>query len=56
MKQCRLFKAWIIVVAGVEDNDLHIQEEHIPVLTAEQQEADEGQGTTEAFPVLQIGV
>ena len=54
--QYGLFKVWIIAVAGIEDNDLHIQKERVSVLTAEQQEEDEGQETTETFLLLQIGV
>ena len=30
-----LFKVWIISVAGLEDNDLHVQKERIPVFAAE---------------------
>lgn len=33
-KQCGLFKVWIIAVAGLEDDDLHILKERVPVLAA----------------------
>ena len=55
-EQWALLKAWIIAVAGLEDNDLHVQKELVPVFAAEHQEEDEGQGTAEAFPMLQIGI
>ena len=51
-----LFKVWIIVVAGLENNDLHILQERVHVLASEHQEEDEGQGAAEVFPMLQIGI
>lgn len=39
-----------------EDKSLHILQDRVPVLAAEHQKEDEGQGTAEAFPALQIDI